>query len=193
MDKLRLVGPKTIIGHGLWLSPSEIEILNDRDAFLAHNARSNMNNAVGYASLLPTVKNVILGTDGMGADMAEEFKFAYFRHRESGGPWWPGDFLGVLDRGNRLMERYMEGIRFGFAEAGCSADLVHWDYDPPTPLVSENLAGHLAFGLGSRSVRSVLVDGAFVVRDRAPVFDAAEIAADGRAQGERLWKRMDEL
>lgn len=193
MEKYGLLGPKTIVGHGLWLSPSEVDLLNDRDAFLAHNARSNMNNAVGYASLLPTVRNPVLGTDGMGADMAEEFKFAYFRHREAGGPWWPGNFLEVLDRGNRLMERYQAGTRFGRIEPGYPADLVHWDYDPPTPLVAENLAGHLAFGLSSRSVRSVLVDGAFVVRDRIPAFDAAGIAEDGRVQAARLWKRMDEL
>jgi hypothetical protein len=59
--------------------------MNARGAFLAHNARSNMNNAVGYNNLLPTFANVVLGTDGMGADMLEEFKFAAFRHRESQG------------------------------------------------------------------------------------------------------------
>ncbi|HSV56882.1 MAG TPA: putative aminohydrolase SsnA [Magnetospirillaceae bacterium] len=193
MDRLGLLGPKSIIGHGLWLSRPEVELLNDRDAFLAHNARSNMNNAVGYASLLSAVRNPVLGTDGMGTDMAEEFKFAYFRHREDGGPWWPGDFLRVLDRGNLLMQRYMEGSRFGRAEAGYQADLIHWDYDPPTPLVSENLAGHLAFGLGSRFVRSVLTNGAFVVRDRVSAFDAEDIAAEGRIQGRRLWERMDAL
>ena len=83
-----------------------------RGSFLAHNARSNMNNAVGYNALLTRFANVVLGTDGMSADMLEEFRFAAFRHRESGGPWWPGDFLRCLDRGNRLMERYM-GAAFG--------------------------------------------------------------------------------
>jgi len=88
------------------------------------------------------------------------------------------------------MERYFPGASFGRVEAGCPADLVLWDYDPPTPLVSDNVAGHLAFGLSSRGVRSVLVDGAFVVRDREPFFDAETILAEGREQGARLWKRM---
>lgn len=191
MDRARLLGPKAIVGHGLWLTPSEVEILNERDSFLAHNARSNMNNAVGYNQLLPTVKNVVLGLDGMCADMVEEFKFACFRHRESGGPWWPGDFLKALDRGNLLLERCFPGARFGRVEPGRAADLILWDYDPPTPLEAGNLAGHLAFGLGSRSVRSVVVDGRFVLRDRAPCFDAASIFAEGRAQAARLWERMD--
>jgi cytosine/adenosine deaminase-related metal-dependent hydrolase len=156
-----------------------------------------MNNAVGYNSLLPRFSNVILGTDGMSGDMLEEFRFACFRHRESGGPWWPADFLRCLDRGNRLMERYMgasgsSGVAFGRVQAGCAADLVLWDYDPPTPLVGGNIAGHIAFGLSSRSVRSVMVRGDFVVEDRRPTFDADGIAAKARAETERLWKRMEE-
>ena len=191
LDAAGCLGPKTIIGHGVWLGEAEADLLNARGSFLAHNARSNMNNAVGYNALLPRFANVVLGTDGMSADMLEEFRFACFRHRESGGPWWPTDFLRCLDRGNRLMERYM-GMAFGRVVAGAVADLVLWDYDPPTPLVGGNLAGHLAFGLSSRSVRSVMVNGAFVVEDREPAFDAQGIAAKARVETRRLWKRMEE-
>ena len=190
LDTAACLGPKTIIGHGVWLTQSEVDILNARGCFLAHNARSNMNNAVGYNALLTRFDNVVLGTDGMSADMLEEFRFACFRHRESGGPWWPGDFLRCLDRGNRLMERY-SGMAFGRVIAGAVADLVLWDYEPPTPLVGGNIAGHLAFGLGSRSVRSVMVDGALVVEDRVPSFDAEAIGAQARSEAKRLWQRME--
>ena len=128
--------------------------------------------------------------------MLEEFRFACFRHRESGGPWWPGDFLKCLDRGNRLIERYFSessGLSaFGKIEAGAAADLVLWDYDPPTPLVGENVAGHLAFGLSSRSVQSVMVDGDFIVEDRQPCFDAEAIGRAARSEASRLWSRMNE-
>ena len=198
LDAAGCLGPKTIVGHGVWLGEAEAELLNARGSFLAHNARSNMNNAVGYNALLPRFANVVLGTDGMSADMLEEFRFACFRHREAGGPWWPAEFLRCLDRGNRLMERYM-GLpvasgsgAFGRVVAGAVADLVLWDYDPPTPLVGGNLAGHLAFGLSSRSVKSVMVNGAFVVEDREPAFDAQGIAAKARIETRRLWKRMEE-
>jgi putative selenium metabolism protein SsnA len=190
-DEAGCLGPKSIVGHGVWITESEVEILNERGAFLAHNARSNMNNAVGYNALLPRVRNVVLGTDGMSGDMLEEFRFAAFRHREAGGPWWPGDFLRCLDRGNRLMERYT-GAAQGRVEAGFAADLVLWDYEPPTPLVGGNLAGHIAFGLSSRSARSVMVAGEFVIEDRKPHFDAERIAANARKQAARLWKRMEE-
>jgi putative selenium metabolism protein SsnA len=195
-DEAGLLGPKSVVGHGVWLTESEVEIVAARDAFVAHNARSNMNNSVGYNGLLHKHRNVILGTDGMSADMLEEFRFACFRHRESGGPWWPGDFLACLDRGNRLVERYFAGplypASFGKVEAGAAADLVLWDYDPPTPLCAENVAGHLAFGLSSRSVQSVMVAGEFVIEDRKPAFDAERFADEARAQASRLWKRMEE-
>ena len=191
LDAAGCLGPKSVIGHGVWLTEGEVATVNARASFLAHNARSNMNNAVGYNSLLTRFDNVVLGTDGMSADMLEEFRFACFRHRESGGPWWPGDFLRCLDRGNRVMERYM-GLAFGRVIAGAVADLVLWDYEPPTPLVGGNIAGHLAFGLSSRSVKSVMVNGSFVVEDRDPAFDAAGIAAKARSETVRLWKRMEE-
>jgi cytosine/adenosine deaminase-related metal-dependent hydrolase len=123
--------------------------------------------------------------------MLEELRFAAFRHREAAGPWWPDDFLRCLDRGNRILERYM-GVALGRVVAGARADLVLWDYDPPTPLVGGNVAGHIAFGLSSRSVKSVMVEGKFVIEDRVSAFDAAAIAAKAREQARRLWDRMEE-
>ncbi len=197
LDRAGCLGPLSIVAHGLYLTRDEMELINERDAFLAHNARSNMNNAVGYNTLLPGYRNSVLGTDGIGSDMLEEAAFAFFKHRDAGGALWPPDFLAMLDRGNRILERYFgrsRGLppRFGRVEAGFAADLVFWDYDPPTPLVDGNLGGHIMFGMTSRSVHSVMVDGRFVVRGRAPQFDAERIHAQSREQTRRLWARMQE-
>ena len=89
LDDAGLLNERSLIGHGLYLGPEEREILNERGAFLAHNSRSNMNNHVGYNGALPQLKNVALGTDGIGSDMLLEAKFAYFRHRDAGGPLGP--------------------------------------------------------------------------------------------------------
>ena len=48
---------------------------------IAHNPRSNMNNAVGYGRPARRGNDVVLGTDGIGADMLEEFRLAYVAHR----------------------------------------------------------------------------------------------------------------
>ncbi|HOE42431.1 MAG TPA: putative aminohydrolase SsnA [Rhodoferax sp.] len=187
-----LIDGKTLIGHGLYLSDADIAILNDRDAFLVHNARSNMNNNVGYNHKLAAVRNLALGTDGIGADMFEELKFAYFKHRDAGGSLWPDSFARFLWHGNTLLERNF-GARFGRIEAGYQADLTICSYDSPTPLVAQNVGGHLAFGMNSGSVDSVMVNGQMVYQNRAFPFDVEPIYAQARKVAAQLWQRMDAL
>jgi putative selenium metabolism protein SsnA len=187
-----LIDSKTLIGHGLYLSDADIAILNDRDAFLVHNARSNMNNHVGYNHKLSAVRNLALGTDGIGADMLEEMKFAYFKHRDAGGSLWPDSFTRFLWNGNTLLERNF-GARFGRIEAGYQADLTICSYDSPTPLVAQNVGGHLAFGMNSGSVDSVMVNGQMVYQKRAFPFDVEPIYAQARKVAAQLWQRMDAL
>ncbi|MGA1542834.1 MAG: chlorohydrolase, partial [Ilumatobacteraceae bacterium] len=40
-----------------------------------------MNNAVGYARPATRPNTVVLGSDGIGADMLEEFRLGYVAHR----------------------------------------------------------------------------------------------------------------
>jgi putative selenium metabolism protein SsnA len=187
-----LIDDRTLVAHGLYLSDADIEILNAQDTFLVHNPRSNMNNQVGYNGKLGAYRNLALGTDGLGADMLEELKFAFFKHRDAGGPMWPDSFMRFLWNGNRILERSF-GARFGRLEAGFKADLAICDYDCPTPLVAQNIAGHLAFGMGSAAVDSVMVDGRLVYEHRSFPFDVVPIYAAARQSAAALWRRMDEL
>lgn len=187
-----LINDKTLLAHGLYLSDEDIRILNEQDAFLVHNARSNMNNHVGYNQRLAQFRNLALGTDGIGADMFEELKFAFFKHRDAGGPLWPDSFTRFLYNGNQLLNRNF-GARFGRLEAGYKADLTICDYPSPTPLAAQNIGGHLAFGLGSSSVHSVMVEGVMVYEDRAFPFDIEPIYAEARKAAARMWQRMDAL
>jgi putative selenium metabolism protein SsnA len=192
LDDFGLINDKSILVHGLYLNEAEIELINSRNAFLAHNARSNMNNNVGYIRHLDKVKNLVMGTDGIGADMFEEFKLAFFKHRDAGGPLWPDTFLSALSRGNQLLSRYFDAD-FGRIEAGCKADLVISDYKAPTPLEAGNIAGHIAFGMGSNSVRTVLINGTVVMEDRQFPFDVQEIYAAAAGQAKKVWSRVDQL
>jgi cytosine/adenosine deaminase-related metal-dependent hydrolase len=192
LDDFGLVTDSAIIGHGLFLGAEDREILNARGAFLAHNSRSNMNNHVGYNSELPHVKNVVLGTDGIGSDMLLEAKFAYFRHRDAGGPLGPGAFMRFLQAGNEILHRSF-GESFGRVEKGYTADLAILDYDSPTPLARENVAGHVLFGMGSRDVDTVIVNGKIVMESRAFRWDTAAVYAEAQAAARALWQRMDRL
>ncbi|WP_108650536.1 putative aminohydrolase SsnA [Dongshaea marina] len=192
LEAFDLLNHKSLLAHGLFLSEQDIEILNRHDSFLVHNPRSNMNNSVGYNQQLQKFNNVALGTDGIGADMFEELKFAFFKHRDAGGPLWPDSFLGYLNQGNSLLERNFSAS-FGKIAPGYKADLTICDYRSPTPLVGDNLPGHFAFGLNSSSVDSVIVEGRFVLENRQFPFDVAPIYREAQKVAQRLWKTMDGL
>ncbi len=192
LDQFGLIDDKALLVHGIFLSDDEIALLNEKDAFLAHNARSNMNNHVGYNTKLPEVRNLVIGTDGLGPDMFEELKFAFFKHRDAGGPWWPGDFLGAMSHGNELLKRYF-GSEFGRIAPGYKADLVISDYLAPTPIEPDNIAGHIAFGLGSSSVKSVMINGKLVMENRSFSYDVQKIYADAAQEAQRVWERVESL
>ena len=72
---------------------------------IVHNPRSNMNNAVGYARPARFANPVALGTDGIGADMLEEFRLAYARLRESDVLATPDTPWSWLEAGRELGAR----------------------------------------------------------------------------------------
>jgi putative selenium metabolism protein SsnA len=192
LDEFGLLTDGSLVAHGVHLGERDREILNRRDAFLAHNPRSNMNNAVGYNAGLAGVKRVTLGTDGIGCDMLEELKFAYFKHRDSGGPLSASDFTRMLAGGNELLGRCF-GESFGKARKGFKADLVVLDYDPPTPLESVNAAGHAVFGMSAGQVDTVIINGKIVMENRRFSWDTAAVYREAREAARTLWRRMDEI
>ena len=185
---------RTLLAHGVHLGDEEIALVHAAGASLAHNARSNMNNAIGRARLDALGTQVALGTDGIGSDMFEESRTAYFRLREEGtgaGPDWA---LARLAEGARLAGRAFEQPRLGRIETGAPADLVVLDYAAPAPLRATSFAGHWIFGLSSRWVRDVMVAGEWAVLDRRLArVDQQELADGARVQAERLWKRLEEI
>jgi len=185
---------RTLLAHGVHLDDHEIALVHAADASLAHNARSNMSNAVGRARLDALGPRVALGTDGIGSDMFEESRTAYFRLREDDrgiGPDWP---LRRLAEGARFVGAAFGEQRLGKIEVGAPADLVVLDYATPAPLHASSFPGHWVFGLGSRSVRDVMVAGEWVVLDRRLTrMDHQELAANACVQADRLWKRLDDI
>jgi cytosine/adenosine deaminase-related metal-dependent hydrolase len=192
LEDANLLNNKAILVHGVYLNDNDINIINDHDSFLVHNTRSNMNNSVGYMNKLNQVKNAALGTDGIGSNMFDEMKFAFFKNTDARGKISMDDVLKMLDNGNTILNRYFD-MNFGRIEKGFAADLVIYDYNAPTPLLSENLQGHLVFGFESHDVETVIINGKIVYENRAFPFDIAEIYAKSKVAAKKLWTKMDSL
>lgn len=193
VERLALRGAlndRTILAHGIHLGERQLEIAREAGVWFAHNPRSNMNNRVGYAPVGKFGGRLALGTDGIGADMFEEARFAFFKGREADTGWGAGEWLRALANNQRMAARAF-GIEVGSLDAGSAADLITLDYQSPTPLVAENLAWHFIFGFNSASVESVMVNGSFVMRDRRFALDLPALYDEIRRAGEKLWKNLE--
>jgi len=190
LDQRGLLTPNALLSHGVHVTDPELERLLDAGVFLAHNARSNMNNRVGAAPVARMGDRVVLGTDGIDGDILAEARAAAFRGREHEPPVDGGRFVSMVTGAGRLLTDYF-GLEIGTLAPGAAADLTVLDYDPPTPLTADNLVGHVGFGWGAHLVRSVVVAGRFVYRDRQLTeVDAAALAARTRAAATALWRKL---
>jgi len=185
-----LLNDKSILAHGTYLTKKDIKIINQKNSFLVHNPRSNMNNGVGYLNYPGLVNNSALGTDGIGSNMLEEIKFACFKNNDSINKIPSDSFLHFMHNGNKILELYFNK-KFGKLEPGYVADLVIYDYLPPTPLLNNNLAGHFTFGISSSDVETVIINGNIVYENRQFPFDTYEIYRSARLAALKLWSRMD--
>lgn len=186
------LAPGDLVAHGVHLDEWEQQVVRDSQVWLAHNPRSNMNNGVGYAPALRMGSRVALGTDGIDGDMFAEARACYLKAREASWQAGPAFAMERLGAGARLVSEMFEEPDLGTLATGAPADLAVLEYEPPTPLTPENLAGHLLFGLSSAYVRDVMVAGKWVVRNRRHQFvDEDELAARCREAAPKLWKRME--
>jgi putative selenium metabolism protein SsnA len=187
-----LRGPRALWAHCVHLPPDEAREASAAGGWIAHNPRSNMNNAVGYAGF-GLAGRTALGTDGIDEDLLAEARAAFLKMREGGRPDAFEAALALLAGGHRLAAEVF-GLPFGALQVGGPADLAVFDYHPPTELHADNLAGHLLFGLDRSHVASVLVAGRVVLRDRRLTgVDERAVLARARRAATELWGRMQAL
>ncbi|MBC7093628.1 putative aminohydrolase SsnA [Candidatus Bipolaricaulota bacterium] len=198
LDQFGIFTPGTLLAHGIQLAQAELDLLAGRSASVIHNPRSNMNNAVGVAqvaAMLARGINVGIGTDGFGCDMVGELLTArLLAHHTSGDPTVLGDpALLSLIRHNYALAEASFGVPMGRLAAGCAADLVVWNYEPPTPLVPENLLAHLLFASVSEGLRPRVVIVAGEVRfadGKVQGVDERAALARAREVAQKLWARL---
>ncbi len=194
LDRAGALDERALLAHGVHLDDEEIRLVHAARSSIVHNARSNMNNSIGRARLGALGERVSLGTDGIGSDMFEESRAAFFRLREDDGGTgfdWP---LVRLAESARLAGRAFDEPLLGTLQVGAPADLVVLDYAAPSPLHDGSFAGHWIFGLSSRAVRDVMVAGEWVVTNRRLTrADQQQLASEALGEAERLWRRLDEI
>ena len=155
-----------------WLLVHCVHLDRSLPGTIAHNPRSNMNNAVGYARPAQRPNRVVLGTDGIGADMLEEARLAYARLREDDVLATPDTVWTWLENGYALVPE-------------ARRDRVTWSYD------GADDGWRVAYTPGMRAVDVVRADGEVLLRDGRPTrVDLDEVRAKAAEQARRLHARL---
>jgi putative selenium metabolism protein SsnA len=196
LDSFGILGPKTIACHCVHVNEDEMDILKTRDVNVVHNPESNMGNAVGVAPVLRMMEKGIrvgLGTDGYTSDMFEAIKVANMLHKlneKNPSAAW-GEVPIMALENNREIARRIFGINIGALEPGASGDVIIVEYDPWTPLTSDNYYSHILFGMSGGLVDTTIVAGRVLMRDRElTTFDSEQILERSRELAEEVWMRL---
>lgn len=151
-----------------WLLVHCVHLDRDLPGTIAHNPRSNMNNSVGYARPAARSNRIVLGTDGIGADMLEEFRLAYVAARNDDISASPDDAWAWLAASWDLLPE-------------CRDDRVTWSYD------HVDSPWHVAFTPGIRAIDVVRADGEVLLADGRPTrVDLDEVRRKAAEAASRL-------
>ncbi len=93
LDRLGLLGQRTVLAHGVWLDEAELELVAARGATVVANPAANMKLAVGGTMPYPAARRagvaVGLGTDGPGSndslDLLSDLKLFALSQRHASG------------------------------------------------------------------------------------------------------------
>ncbi len=187
VERLKAAGalesPHTILAHCIHLSEAEKALVRESPAWVVQNTESNLNNNVGVTGYRELGDRIMLGTDGMHSDMLRSAKAAYLVGQGTEGI--------TPDQIYRRFRNIHAFIRAMGAKGDGGNNLVILDYDSPTDVTSENVAGHFAYGLESGHVATVIAQGRVIVDEgRVTTVREDEILTYARQQAWRLWEKL---
>ncbi len=189
LDELGLLTSNTLLAHGVHLRDDEIELLAERGSTIVHCPESNLKLGSGVArvpDLLSAGVSVGLGTDGAASnndlDMWGEMHTTALLHkgvREDPTVLPARDVLHMATSGSAQALDLEEAI--GSLEVGKLADVILLDTDSLHATPIYDFYSHLVYSVNKHDVRTVLINGRLVMRDRE-LLTLDEAAAKARVQ-----------
>jgi 5-methylthioadenosine/S-adenosylhomocysteine deaminase len=189
LDRCGLLGPDTVLAHGVWLDEAELELIAERGATVVTNPVANLKLAVGglfpYRAARERGVRMGLGTDGPGSnnslDLVDDMKvFALLQKNAAGDPAavTAGETL-ALARGERSPLLRRDALR-----PGADADFLLVGTDNAELSMGELDAG-LVYAASGSVVDTTVVAGRVLMRD-GTVEGADEVVARARERAQTL-------
>jgi len=200
-NSIGVLDDHTVLAHCVHTSENERKMLRDRNTRIAHCPSANMKLGSGIAPIPQYLKegiSVTLGSDGAPCNnnlsIFNEMRLASLIQKPIHG-------TEVMDAKTIFRMATIEGAKalhidqeVGSIEIGKKADLVLIDLDSYSNSYSDSdeaIYSDIVFSSTTENVRSVMVDGRWIVKDRdSLVYDQREIITTGKEELKNLLKRL---
>ena len=199
LARIGFLSPRVIAAHTVHLTEGEISLLKQNGVGSVHNPQSNMKLASGVAPVPQMMRAGValgLGTDGAASnndlDMWEEMDTAAKLHKlTTNDP-------KTLTAEEALALATIGGARalhmdsdIGSLETGKRADIVVVDLDALNQTPRYNIYSHLVYATKAADVRTVVIEGRVVMRDRRLLtLNETLIKQKARALRERVTRSL---
>ena len=203
LGSIGVLRPGTVLAHSIYISDEDIARIAAGGAGIAHNPQSNMK--LGIARTAPVTAAleagipVGLGTDSPATnndlDMFDEMdaaaKLQKFMLGDAAALSAETVFRMATMGGARVLNLHDE---IGSLEPGKRADIVLVDMQRAGLTPRYGVYSHLVYAVRGSDVRTVIVNGRLVVRDREILtVDEAEVMERARDFGDRVLEVMAEV
>jgi 5-methylthioadenosine/S-adenosylhomocysteine deaminase len=202
LARIGFFGPRTVAAHTVHLTEGEIALLRQHGVGSIHNPQSNMKLASGVAPVPQMLRAGLalgLGTDSAASnnnlDLWEEIDTAAKLHKVTS--FDPRvvtayDALHLATAGGARALHLEREI--GSIEEGKRADLVIVDLEGLHQTPRYNIYSHLVYATKGADVRTVIIEGRVVMRDRRLLtLDEASIKVRARQLRERVSRSLAAL
>ena len=191
LDRLGVLGPRTILAHCCHLTDDDIALLRERDCVVAHNPCSNLKLVSGrfrFQAAAQAGIRIALGTDGCSSNnnlsMLEEMKFAALAAKDEAGDPTAGKAEDVFAAATVDSARAF-GLEAGEIAPGQLADCLLLDNDNSLLVADHHLLANVVYSADSSCIDTVICNGRVLMRHRV-VPGEEEIIARGRAAAGRI-------
>lgn len=171
--KLGMTGPNLCLAHCIWVDESEIGILADTQTRVLHCPSANLKLGSGIADIPRFLQDDILcslGSDGAPCNnnhsMLQEMRLAGLIQMPRHGPAsMTGSGLVDMATINGARTLHLDK-EIGSLEVGKKADVILVDMELPHSAPGTEICDQLAFSCQNENIRTVIVDGQILMKDR---------------------------
>lgn len=199
--KLGILNQKTIMVHGVHVTPEELQMMLQSKTPVVHCPSSNLKLASGIAPVEDYVNQGL--TVGVGADGAPcnntmdpflEMRLLALLQKPKFGP-------EALPAKTALKLSTLGGAKvlglekeIGSLEVGKMADIVTVDRSHPSVATIENPYSALVYSCSGRDVKNVFINGKLIVKNKEhQLYDTNEVIANAKNEIKQLINRIESL